>query len=135
MNTARPDGVRGAESLVHRAQPPADALIRGAHVLDPRERIDAQHAHELRHRQQHPVARRQRAAGKAGARAARHHWNPHGRTGLENALHLLLGLGQRDDHRQLAVGGEAVAFVRPGVFFLVENGALRQELAQRRYDR
>ena len=32
---------RGAEPLVHRAQPPADVLIRGAHVLDPRERIDA----------------------------------------------------------------------------------------------
>jgi len=29
---------RGAEPLVHRAQPPADVLIRGAHVLDPRER-------------------------------------------------------------------------------------------------
>jgi dihydroorotase len=32
---------RGAEPLVHRAQPPADVLIRGAHVLDPREGIDA----------------------------------------------------------------------------------------------
>jgi dihydroorotase len=32
---------RGAEPLVHRAQPPADVLIRGAHVLDPREGVDA----------------------------------------------------------------------------------------------
>jgi len=32
---------RGAEPLVHRAQPPADVLVRGAHVLDPREGIDA----------------------------------------------------------------------------------------------
>jgi len=32
---------RGAEPLVHRAQPPADVLVRGAHVLDPRAGIDA----------------------------------------------------------------------------------------------
>jgi dihydroorotase len=42
MNRARPTTApRGAEPLVHRAQPPADVLIRGAHVLDPRERTDA----------------------------------------------------------------------------------------------
>ena len=43
MNAARPDGRRGAEPLVHREQPPADLLIRGAHVLDPRAGIDAPH--------------------------------------------------------------------------------------------
>ncbi len=32
-----------AEPLVHRAQPPADLLIRGAHVLDPRAGIDGVH--------------------------------------------------------------------------------------------
>ena len=32
---------RGAEPLVHRAQPPVDVLVRGAHVLDPRAGIDA----------------------------------------------------------------------------------------------
>ncbi len=41
MNAA--DVPRGAEPLVHREQPPADLLIRGAHVLDPRAGIDAQH--------------------------------------------------------------------------------------------
>src|SRR6185503_19873071 len=35
-----------------------------------------------------------------------------------------------DHHRQLAIGGEAVAFVGPGGFFLVENRAFREELAQ-----
>jgi dihydroorotase len=40
MNAARPDVPRGAEPLVHREQPPADLLIRGAHVLDPRGGID-----------------------------------------------------------------------------------------------
>ncbi len=32
---------RAAEPLVHREQPPADLLVRGAHVLDPREGLDA----------------------------------------------------------------------------------------------
>jgi dihydroorotase len=42
MNAARPDAPReAAVPLVHREQPPADLLIRGAHVLDPREGIDA----------------------------------------------------------------------------------------------
>ena len=56
------------------------------------------------------------------------------RAGLEHALHLLLGLGQRDHHRQLAIGGEAVALVGPGVFLLVQDRALRQEGAQRARD-
>src|SRR5918994_4778297 len=43
MNAARPDVPRGAEPLVHREQAPADLLIRGAHVLDPRAGIDAPH--------------------------------------------------------------------------------------------
>jgi dihydroorotase len=43
MNAARPDVPRGAEPLVHREQPPADLLIRAAHVLDPRGGIDAPH--------------------------------------------------------------------------------------------
>jgi dihydroorotase len=43
MNAARPDGRRGAEPLVHREQPPADLLIRAAHVLDPRAGLDAPH--------------------------------------------------------------------------------------------
>jgi dihydroorotase len=41
VNPVRPDALGGAEPLVHRAQPPADLLVRGARVLDPRERIDA----------------------------------------------------------------------------------------------
>jgi dihydroorotase len=43
MNAARPDVPRGAAPLVHREQPPADLLIRAAHVLDPRTGIDAPH--------------------------------------------------------------------------------------------
>jgi dihydroorotase len=43
MNAARQDVRRGAEPLVHREQPPADLLIRAAHVLDPRAGIDAPH--------------------------------------------------------------------------------------------
>jgi len=43
MNAARPDVPRASEPLVHREQPPADLLIRAAHVLDPRAGIDAPH--------------------------------------------------------------------------------------------
>jgi len=43
MNAASPDVPRAAEPLVHREQPPADLLIRAAHVLDPRTGIDAPH--------------------------------------------------------------------------------------------
>ena len=41
MNAA--DSPRGAGPLVQREQPPADLLIRGAHVLDPRAGLDAPH--------------------------------------------------------------------------------------------
>jgi dihydroorotase len=41
MNAARPHVPRAAEPLVQREQPPADLLIRAAHVLDPRAGIDA----------------------------------------------------------------------------------------------
>ena len=41
MNPA--DLPKAADTLVQREQPPADLLIRGAHVLDPREGIDAPH--------------------------------------------------------------------------------------------
>jgi hypothetical protein len=48
---------------------------------------------------------------------------------------LVLGLGKRDHHGQLAVRRQAVALVRPGVLFLVEQRALREERAQGGYDR
>jgi dihydroorotase len=41
MNAARPGTPRVSEPLVHREQPPADLLIRAAHVLDPRAGIDS----------------------------------------------------------------------------------------------
>ena len=63
---------------------------------------------------------------------------PRGTTGtpsawqvLQDALHLLLGLGQRHHHRQLAVGGQPVALVGPRVLLLPQHGALGQEGAQR----
>jgi hypothetical protein len=64
--------------------------------------------------------------------AARHHRDLHGVAGLQHALHLLFGLRQRHYHRQLPVGGQAVALVGPGVLFLEQHRARRQERAQRR---
>jgi dihydroorotase len=41
VNPVRPGAGPGAEPLVHRAPPPADLLVRGARVLDPRQAVDA----------------------------------------------------------------------------------------------
>ncbi len=43
MNPAPATFGHGTPPLVHREQPPADLLIRGAHVLDPRAGIDGAH--------------------------------------------------------------------------------------------
>ena len=49
---------------------------------------------------------------------------------FEDRQHLLLGVGQRDDHRQLAVGGQAVAFVGTRVFRVGQHAAFGQGGAQ-----
>jgi hypothetical protein len=100
------------------------------HDCDARARIEPHDPHELRHGEQHAVAQRQRAARKAGAGAARHHRNAACRASLEDALDLLLGLGERHDHRHPPIGGKPVAFIGPGVFLFPQHGALRHELAQ-----
>ncbi len=102
---------------------------------DARDRIDAYDTHELRHRQQHAVAERQRAARKARARAARHDRDVHRVAGLQHALHLLLAMGQRHDHRHVPVRGEPVALVRPGLFLAPQDFFFGKEFAQRRDDR
>ena len=44
---------------------------------------------------------------------------------------MLFGLRQRDHHRQLTVGGQAVALVRLRVFALIKQRVLRQKRRQR----
>jgi len=71
----------------------------------------------------------------ASASATRNDRYSHGMTGLQDLAHLLLRLRERHHHRQLAIGRQAVALVRPGILFLVQDRARRQEAAQRAYDR
>ena len=78
-----------------------------------------------------PSRERQRAARQARARAARDDRNAQRVASREDPLHLLFGLRQRDDHRQLPVRRQAVAFVRLQVFARIEQRARRQERAQR----
>jgi hypothetical protein len=55
---------------------------------------------------------RQRAARQPGAGAACDHRHVQAVAGAQHRGDLLLGLGQHDDERLLAVGGEPVALVR-----------------------
>src|SRR3954467_8812880 len=91
------------------------------HDGDTRSRINAHYAHELRHGEEHAIAGRQGAAREAGARPAGHYGYVEISAGSEDALYLLFGLGQRDHHRHLAIGRQAVAFVGPRVFLFVEH--------------
>ena len=92
----------------------------------------AQDAVELRERQQHAVAdaAARRPTGRCRRRAARPAPAVDGRS-CRMRCDLLFGLRQRDHHRQLAVRGQAVAFVGSGVFLLVQHDAVRQPGAQR----
>ena len=131
----------GAGDLARRIRRVIQAVGRGgfrdrgiAHAgLDHRDasaRIDPQDAHEFRHGKQHAVAGRQRAARQAGARTARHHRHAHRATGLQDALHLLLGFRKRHHHRNLAVSRKPVALVRPCVLLFPQHRTFRQEGAQ-----
>jgi hypothetical protein len=72
-----------------------------------------------------------RAAGQAGAGAARHDRHLQFAANIEDGDDLLLGIGQRDHHRQLAVGGEAIAFIRTGILRVEQHAARGQLGAQR----
>ena len=65
--TRREAAARMSDPLVHRAAPPADLLIRGAHVLDPRTGIDG---HARRPRPRRRDRRDRRARHRRGARRA-----------------------------------------------------------------
>ena len=78
-----------------------------------------------------PSAVRQRAAREPGAGAARHHRHLEAVADRQHRGDLRLALGQGDDQRLLAIGGEAVAFVRHRVLALPEQGMRRQRGAER----
>ena len=86
---------------------------------------------ELGQRQRHAQRVRQRAAGQAGAGAARHHRHPQRMAGAQHRSHLRLGFGQRHQQRLLAVGGEAVAFIGHRVLAAPQQRMRRQQRLQR----
>ena len=77
---------------------------------------------ELGQRQGHAQGVWHGTAGQAGACAARHHGHVHRKTDLQDGCHLCLGLRQGYDQWALAVGGQAVTFIRGGVFAVPQQG-------------
>ena len=74
-------------------------------------KIDVADAVELGHAEQHAVRERKRAAGQRGAGPAWHHLDAFVVAIAQHLGDLLGGLRKHDNHRQLAIGGEPVAFV------------------------
>ncbi|EDT02922.1 hypothetical protein BamIOP4010DRAFT_3543 [Burkholderia ambifaria IOP40-10] len=106
----------------------------GLHGGRARVRIDLDDAREACERQHDAVADRQRAARQARARAARHDRHFHAAADLHDPLHLRFGFGQRDREGQPPVRGQAVAFVRRGVFVAEQQAMRRQHGHQRLHD-
>ncbi len=73
--------------------------------------IDVEDAVELAETEEHAVGERQGAAGQRGAGAARHDLDAFLLAIAQDARNLIGGLGEDDDHRRLAIGGQAVAFI------------------------
>ena len=88
--------------------------------------IDVQHTVHARERDDDALGDGQRAAGEAGARAARHERDPVRRARANDGLHLLRRLGQADEPRDHAPPRQPVALVRAQFLVLGEHGALRQ---------
>ncbi len=121
---------REVEAVGRRRFGHGDVAHAGLDDGDARDRVDAQDAVELRHRQQHARGVRRRAAREAGARAARDDRHVQLAAGHERATDLLLGFGQDHAERGLAVGGQAVALVGAGVLVDVEQAVRREECAE-----
>ena len=96
-----------------------------------RQRVHFQNFVELGQRQGDATGMRHRPPRQAGARPARHHRHAQRMAAAQHRLHLRLGLGQGNHQGALTVGGQAVAFIRRGVFSLVEQRMLRQIAAKR----
>ena len=89
-------------------------------------RIEAHDAVQARRRQHHAIGDRQGAAGQARAGAARHDRHVQRAADAEDGDDLFLRVGQSDHHRQLAIGGQAVAFVGARILGIGQHAAGRQ---------
>ena len=96
--------------------------------------IDLADAVELGHAEQHAVVERQRAAGQRGAGPARHDLDALVVAIAQHLGDLLGGLRQHHHHRQLPIGGEPVALVRPHLALGRDHALARHDGPQRRDD-
>ncbi len=96
--------------------------------------IDLADAVELGKPEQHAVAERQRAAGQRGAGTARHHLDAFAVAKPQHLRDLGGGFRQHHDHRQLAIGGEPVALVRPHCLLGRDDAFARHDAFERRHD-
>ncbi len=93
---------------------------------------DAVHPHHADH---HGIGERQRAAGQAGAGAARDHPHPLLVQQAQDRGDLLGGFRQHDGERRLAIGGEPVGLVGAQPDRIGDHAGCRHERAQPRHDR
>ena len=96
--------------------------------------IDLADALELAEAEQHAIGQRQRAAGQRGAGAARHHLDALLEAIFQNPRDLFGGVRKHHDHRRLAIGHQAIGFVREHFGRLVDHALARHDRAQRRHD-
>ena len=97
--------------------------------------IDLADALEFAEAQQHGVGQRQRAAGQRGAGAARHHLDALLEAIFQHLRDLLGGVRQHHHHRRLAIGHQAIGFVRDHLGGTVDHALARHDRAQIRHDR
>ena len=109
-----------------------DAQVRdaGLHARLAAEEVDGEDAVELRERHQDAVGERQRAARKAGSRAACNDGCVRRARHAKDLRDLALVRGDHRGERRLAVSREPVAFVGLELFALEEHGAARQGLRE-----
>ena len=96
--------------------------------------VDFENLLELGEAEQDTAAVRQGAAGQTGAGTPGHHWHLQRVAEPHDGLHLLDAVGERHQQGQLAIGGQAIAFVRAQVFFVIEHGLRGQDASQSRCD-
>ena len=93
--------------------------------------IDLADALEFAKAQQYGVRKRQRAARQRGAGTARHHLDALREAIFENLRHLLGGVRKHHHHRRLAIGHQAIGFVREHFRGTVDHALARHDGAQR----
>ena len=96
--------------------------------------VDVQNAIEFCQAQYDPVGQRHGAAGQAGTRSARHYRYTVFRAQGERTAYLCFCFRDDNGHRQLAIGGQRIAFIRAQIFRVVQYTLRWQQASQPGYD-